>query len=170
MQFATSKPSEHVLGDFDDSKNDFGNEGRYLSPSAPSTKETDFCTNLTILCEKRTATTTRSNSLLADTNCSKSGQFRGCTACGVPPVPVDAPKGIELADDNKGIDAYFRNSIETIFYSVGGVDSKLNVYGVKNFNFVSIRQVMQPIPTPDALPSKLGFRRLLDPRQCQKDG
>ncbi|KAJ7842957.1 GMC oxidoreductase-domain-containing protein [Mycena olivaceomarginata] len=65
------------------------------------------------------------------------------------PVPIDAPKVVYSADDDKAIDACLRNSVETTFHSLGTcamkpreqdgvVDNKLNVYGVKNLKVADV--------------------------------
>ncbi|CAK5272213.1 unnamed protein product [Mycena citricolor] len=59
------------------------------------------------------------------------------------PVPIDAPKIVYSAEDDKAIDAYLRQWVQTTWHSLGTcamkpkaeggvVDSKLNVYGVSN--------------------------------------
>ncbi|KAJ7136140.1 GMC oxidoreductase-domain-containing protein [Mycena epipterygia] len=65
------------------------------------------------------------------------------------PVPIDAPNIIYSAEDDKALDAYLRLSVQTTWHSLGTcamkpleqggvVDSKLNVYGVKNLKVVDL--------------------------------
>ncbi|KAJ7712256.1 GMC oxidoreductase-domain-containing protein [Mycena metata] len=63
-------------------------------------------------------------------------------------VPIDAPKIVYSAEDDQAIDAYLRQVIQTAWHSLGTcamkpleqgvVDSKLNVYGVKNFKVADL--------------------------------
>ncbi|KAJ7075522.1 alcohol oxidase-like protein [Mycena belliarum] len=65
------------------------------------------------------------------------------------PAPLDAPKIVYSAEDDKAIDAHVRQIVETTWHSLGTcamkpreqggvVDSKLNVYGIRNLKVADL--------------------------------